>query len=980
MNTDRRFDSDQEPTERAPGRPAEPFPDPKQPRIPDHELLRVIGRGGYGEVWLARNVMGTYRAVKVIFRRTFEHARPYEREFEGIKRYEPVSRTHPSQVTILHVGRHERDEYFYYVMELADDATAEPLAPRPVSKRTSSEGKHLAPEIQNPASYLPRTLQSELKKRGKLPLDECVTLGLALATALEHLHEHGLIHRDVKPGNVVFVHGLPKLADIGLVAEMDTSMSYVGTRGYFPPEGPGTAQADLYSLGKVLYEISTGKDRNEFPELPRELDDLTEEARFLEFNEILLKACHGDPGRRYTSAPELLADLALLREGRSIRQKRGRERLLAGLTRTTVWAALVLLVGTVGYLARRPAQPENALPRRLHVDNPVFWRIEQFPRLFDFAPDGERIVFGSRNLSLWDRETSINRPLTLRGFEGWRVPEQAVPRWAPNGREFMFLAGKGAHPTNPPLAWALFLADAETGDTRQIGSELGPDEKVREFCWLPDGKAITLVTERSSAGPRFYTQALTGGRSLWVESNLPDEDRVPSLGGYSPDGTWLVISAPTGSKDHHSDQHLWLIPHLGGRALPLVQRPGINTHPSWGPDGRTIYFASSGGRRLGRTVGVWKVRLDPKTGLATEPPQEVLIKRGQTILHPALVANGQRLAYAVKEPDTRIFMGDTRYPETARAIIRGQSPVLSPDGGTVYFVGETQEQQGVYAIDSREAKSVRKITGRIPLPDGFIGNRMSLSPDGQLLAMPSLDGARLGIFIVPTSGEPTHLVAVLPGGESILPVWSPDSQWLAYTADKLLYKVSRDGQTRERLATLYRWQGWSLRWSPDGAALAALGYASPEDGEQKLGVYVITVADKSLRQINPESSHTIQYKEGLEWHPDGQSLTWMQYGPDEYGAVIKRAYLADGRVEDMIDQPDHWDYVGTWSPDGNLFFFLSTSCHPGRGQVHVFHAETKAITHALRDGSLPEWSRDGRTSAWAAGRSVQHFEVVEGVK
>src|SRR5437870_6393621 len=99
---------------------------PTPPSVPDHELLRCIGRGSYGEVWLARNVMGSYRAVKVVYRRAFEHDRPFEREFEGIRKFEPVSRTHESQVDILHVGRNDAAGYFYYVMELADDAGEDP--------------------------------------------------------------------------------------------------------------------------------------------------------------------------------------------------------------------------------------------------------------------------------------------------------------------------------------------------------------------------------------------------------------------------------------------------------------------------------------------------------------------------------------------------------------------------------------------------------------------------------------------------------------------------------------------------------------------------------------------------------------------------------------------------------------------------------------------------------------------------------------
>src|SRR5262245_52370916 len=94
------------------------------PLIPDHTLLQPIGRGSYGEVWLARNVMGALRAVKVVRRDQFESDRPYEREFAGIQRYEPVSRSSSGLVHLLHVGRNDPEGYFYYVMELADDAAS----------------------------------------------------------------------------------------------------------------------------------------------------------------------------------------------------------------------------------------------------------------------------------------------------------------------------------------------------------------------------------------------------------------------------------------------------------------------------------------------------------------------------------------------------------------------------------------------------------------------------------------------------------------------------------------------------------------------------------------------------------------------------------------------------------------------------------------------------------------------------------------
>ena len=97
------------------------------PAIPDYELLERIGAGAYGEVWLARNLAtGFRRAVKVVYGASFEDERPFNREFEGIKKFDAVSRTHPSQLALFHVGRNEAAGYFYYVMELGDACEEKP--------------------------------------------------------------------------------------------------------------------------------------------------------------------------------------------------------------------------------------------------------------------------------------------------------------------------------------------------------------------------------------------------------------------------------------------------------------------------------------------------------------------------------------------------------------------------------------------------------------------------------------------------------------------------------------------------------------------------------------------------------------------------------------------------------------------------------------------------------------------------------------
>jgi len=227
-----------------------------------------------------------------VWRHTFEDDRPFQREFEGLQHFERISREHPSLLALFHIGRNDTEGYFYYVMEAGDDEVT---------------GSKI-----NPETYSPRNLTKDLKRRSKLPVTECVSLGLALTDALQFLHEQRLIHRDIKPANIIFVGGVPKLADIGLVTDIPgegISVTAVGTPGYIAPELPGRPPADVYSLGKVLYEAATGLDRLKFPELPASITESGDGVQFIRLNSIIIKACEVNVQKRYQSAAELRAAL-----------------------------------------------------------------------------------------------------------------------------------------------------------------------------------------------------------------------------------------------------------------------------------------------------------------------------------------------------------------------------------------------------------------------------------------------------------------------------------------------------------------------------------------------------------------------------------------------------------------------------------------------------------------------------------------------
>ncbi|MBR7131150.1 MAG: SUMF1/EgtB/PvdO family nonheme iron enzyme [Lentisphaeria bacterium] len=242
-------------------------------------ILAECGKGAYGVVYLAENAIGQKIVIKLVT--SSGHS---DREFRGLKHYIPVSGTHPNLLQVFHVGKFA--DGFYYTMEAADNL--------------NDSGDF----------YRPATLGNMLREGRKFSPEYAVRVTRELLGGVSAMHRANLVHRDIKPDNIIFVNGKAKLSDPGLVTEAGQPETFAGTPGFIPPECiadalPATPGNDLYALGKVFYCMVTGNPPGEYPHLPENMRIEVRRQLFPSLSQM----CNTNPAKRFTSAEEFLKSL-----------------------------------------------------------------------------------------------------------------------------------------------------------------------------------------------------------------------------------------------------------------------------------------------------------------------------------------------------------------------------------------------------------------------------------------------------------------------------------------------------------------------------------------------------------------------------------------------------------------------------------------------------------------------------------------------
>jgi Tol biopolymer transport system component/predicted Ser/Thr protein kinase len=727
-----------------------------------YRIVEKIGAGGMGEVYRARDEhLGRDVALKVLPTGTLadEHARKrFRKEAQALSKL-----NHPNIATVFDFDTQDGTDFL--VMELV-------------------EGMTLSDKLAG----------------GPLPEKEITRLGMQLAEALEEAHERGVVHRDLKPGNVMVTpKGQAKILDFGLakllrpVSETATTESFTETQGvagtlpYMAPEQlRGSApdhRSDIYSFGVVLYEMATGQrpfqERlatalandiiNKPPPPPGRLrPDLSSR-----LEETILKALEKEPEDRYQSAKEIAVDLRRLK--RDTDSGRAAVAGAAGVAAPTkkrwrvlasVAALVALVIGGAAWFQFFRAPSKSALQPMRVVPLTSFPGTEADPAL---SPDGSYVAFD------WNGETGDNFDLyvkligtetTLRLTDN--PAEDCCPAWSPDGRYIAFMRSSGTKDE-------IFIIPALGGPERKLQTISGarPSGRLRFVSWSPDGRLLAFADQGPDEGP--YAIFLVSVESLERRklSAPPAEYQGDSYPVFSPDGKTLAFVRAASAVV--SD--IYLLSVAGGEPRRLTF-DNVHIHGlGWIPDGREIVFSSHRGGGFSETL--WRIS-------ASGGAPERLALGGENASNPSISGQGHRLAYVQGVFDSNIWRidvqgstGGNRSPAKLIASTRFEGgPQFSPDGKKITFCSGRSGNNEIWICDS-DGSNCLQLTS-------FQGPHTCTprwAPDGRRIAFDSRPEGHGDIYVIDLEYRVPRRLTI-ESSSDVVPSWSNDGRWIYFASNR----------------------------------------------------------------------------------------------------------------------------------------------------------------------------------------------------
>jgi eukaryotic-like serine/threonine-protein kinase len=782
-------------------------------RVGPYEILSPLGAGGMGEVFLANDTRLDRRvAVKTL---RAGHSDRFEREARAISRL-----NHPHICALYDVGPD------YLVMEYV-------------------EGETLAARLA----------------RGPLPLDKAIGAAIEIAGALDAAHRHGVLHRDLKPGNVMLTPTGAKLLDFGLAklqasgagAAMSQSTltgagTIVGTLHYIAPEQlegkEVDARGDLFALGAVLYEMLTGRTAFSGASAAGVVSAILSAnpaapSADAVLNRVVERCLAKDPDDRWQTARDLKAELEWIAQGGGRAPSSESRRRLAWLPWTLAGIGAALAVAAM--LTGDNREPPPATPVRFAIAPPagVNWR--WFDSLA-VSPDGRFLVFTGSGPNdppnqLWMR--SIDAPAARR------VPGASVlnfPFWSPDSRHVAFfqhnlqlaripLEGGPVQRISPLEgiglggSWnrddvlvfarqqaALMRVPAGGGEPRPL-TRLEPGETVHAWPhFLQDGRHFLF----------FIRHADVARTGTYVGSlHAPEQRRLLTR------STGAAVAA--GGRLFYLQEAMLMVRPFDERTMQLGGDPR--------PFGQPVHeFGVLGAAAMGFSVSAtgvmaWRgpVGLQQLSWIDRNGRRLGTLGEAGNYAAPALSPDGQWVAVARRDPATSTrdvwLFGLARGTSTRLTFHAADDAFLawSPDSRQVAFTSDRDGRPSLYVVDA-SSKSVETLVYRPQSP--YDASRVEhWSPDGRYLLVSVSSADKSDLLVVDLIGKEKPIAfAATPQGE-----WdgrfSPDGTRIAYTSNEsgradVFVRPFRPGDSTPGERTQISTDGGAEAvWSRDGREL-----------------------------------------------------------------------------------------------------------------------------------------------------------------
>jgi eukaryotic-like serine/threonine-protein kinase len=851
-----------------------------------YTIERELGAGGMATVYLAHDVRHHRKvAVKVLRAELAATMGPerFSREIEVAARLQ-----HPHILPLLDSG--ETGGFYYYVM----------------------------PHVEG------ESLRERLTRHGEFPVEDAVRILIQVVDALAHAHHHGVVHRDIKPDNImisgrhalVMDFGVAKAVSEATGAHTLTSVGVaLGTPAYMAPEQAAADpnldhRVDVYAAGVLGYELLTGQppfsgmtpQETLAAQITRAPEPVEAKRPGVSpaLSDVLMKCLAKRPADRVQTADELLARLEPLATpsgGTSTTYRRSARRG----TPLGIWVALGILafLGIAVLVARSGIPRVPRLGRRTQVTLDPGLEID--PSL---SPDGRFVAYVAGPIErtrLHVRQVDGGTPIRLIGEA---IGAERFPFWTPDGQRILFQSRRGIEIV-PALGGAPRVVIAGSG-TLPIPGPIAPDGDHFVFA-THDSLSVASLDGRTR---RF----VTAGRELHSFA-------------WSSDGRWIAFVS--GNVQYVSSQLLgniaqssiWVVPAAGGAPMRVTDEQSLNVSPVWAP-GRVLYYLSN--RDGGRDVYQVSVK---QSGAPAGTP--IRLTTGLNAHSISLSANGNRLAYSAFSETSNVWWlpipakGAISVSE-ARPVTFGNQTIesfsVSPDNRWLAFDSNRGGVQQIYRarLDGGEPEQLTR--------DSVDDFWPTWSPDGRQIAYHGYRGDHREVFVVSADGSTPSQVTT-GSDDQRSPEWSPDGRHLLIHTDwyttPLLQVVTRtpvgawsvpvplpvvlgsDTVAPQPRTTV----GATGTWSPDGRFVACACD----------GLVVIPASGGPARQLvrTPGVGK-------VDWSTDGRILYFL-FNDSTNVTVLNAVPVSGGppRVVVRFDDPTRpWHRYGLRVLHGRMYFTL----------------------------------------------------------